>query len=140
MGDGPRVTVRQVGPSTGEGWARGHSVLIDRPESKGGADRGPMGGELILLGLGGCFMSNLLAAIREREAAISGVEVKVSCWMESAPPRMTRFELRVSAEHDDPELMRRLLTIAERGCLASNTLKQGVPISVVLEEAPAARG
>lgn len=139
MSDGPRVTVRQVGPSTGEGSVREHSVLIDRPTSKGGADRGPMGGELILLGLGGCFMSNLLAAIREREAPVSDLAVSVSCKAESAPPRMTGFEIRVSAEHDDPELMQKLLTIAERGCIASNTLRHAGPISVILEDAPARR-
>lgn len=137
MSAGPSVTVRQVGPSTGEGSARGHSVLIDRPTAKGGADRGPMGGELILLGLGGCFMSNLLAAIREREAPISEVEVTVAAETEGAPPRMTNFEIRVSAEYDDPDLMQKLLTIAERGCIASNTLREAAPLTVILEDAPA---
>jgi putative redox protein len=127
------VTVRQVGPTTGQGAVRHHSVLIDRPESKGGMDRGPMGGELIMLGLGGCFLSNLLAAIREREAPISDVEVTVSTHAEGTPPRMSSFELRVSAKHEDPELLQKIVTVAERGCIASNTLKQGSAISVVLE-------
>ena len=92
-----------------------------------------MGGELIMLGLGGCFLSNLLAAIREREAPISDVRVTVSTSAEGTPPRMSAFELRVSARHDDPELLRKIVTIAERGCIASNTLKQGSEISIVLE-------
>ena len=57
------VQVNQVGPATAEGHIRTHSVLIDRPEAKGGEDKGAMGGELLLVSLGGCFMSNLLAAI-----------------------------------------------------------------------------
>ncbi len=134
MSAGPSVTVRQVGPSTGEGFVRGHSQFIDRPESKGGADRGPMGGELILLGLGGCFMSNLLAAIREREAPVSNVELIVSARSEGTPARMTHFDIRISAQHNDPTLMRKLATIAERGCIASNTLKQGGSISVIVAD------
>ena len=35
---------------------------MDRPEAKGGQNKGPMGGEAMLMGLGGCFMSNPLAA------------------------------------------------------------------------------
>ena len=133
MNDGPSVTLRQVGASTGEGFVRDHSLLVDRPKSKGGADRGPMGGELILLGLGGCFLSNLLAAIREREAAVSDVELTVSAQPEGTPPRFANFEIKVSAEHDDPELLEKLVTIAERGCIASNTLKQGSSIVAVVD-------
>ena len=134
MADGPRVVVRQVGPSTGQGFVRGHSLLVDRPESKGGEDRGPMGGELLLLGLGGCFMSNFLAAIRERDAPIRDVEVTVSAHAEGTPPRMTAFEIQVSATHDDRDLFQKIATIAERGCIASNTLKQGGAITVRLEK------
>ena len=49
------VRVEQVGPSTSKGVARSHTVLIDRPVPKGGADQGPLGGELLLLALGGCL-------------------------------------------------------------------------------------
>ena len=52
-------------------------MFIDRPAAKGGGDAGPMGGELFLAAVGGCFMSNLLAAIRGREADISDVRVEV---------------------------------------------------------------
>ena len=35
---------------TSEGRVREHRVLVDRPAAKGGHDRGPMGGELLLVG------------------------------------------------------------------------------------------
>ena len=57
------VQVEQVGPTTATAKARTHAVLVDRPAAKGGEDRGPLGGEYLLVGLGGCFLSNLLAAI-----------------------------------------------------------------------------
>jgi putative redox protein len=128
------AVVRQVGPSTSEGTARTHTVLVDRPDAKGGADRGPMGGELLLVGLAGCFMSNLLAAIRSRDAPVAEVQVRARANVTGTPPRMSAFTLRVSANHSDPELMRKLLAIAERGCLASNTLREGSEITVLLEE------
>ena len=124
------ATVDQVGPSTGEGSVRDHRVLIDRPEAKGGTDRGPMGGELLLLGLGGCFMSNLLAAIRARDAAVSNAVVHVEADIDGPPERMTAFRLTVTADCDDEELLRHLATIAERGCLVSNTLAQAAPLTV----------
>jgi putative redox protein len=55
------ATVTQLDHSTSEGQARDHSLTMDRPQAKGGQNKGPMGGEALLLGLGGCFMSNLLA-------------------------------------------------------------------------------
>ena len=130
MTQGPSVTVRQVGPSTGEGQARGHTLLVDRPEEKGGLDRGPMGGELILVGLGGCFMSNILAAVVERSASVSDVQLKVSAVAEGSPLRMTSFGIEVSARCDDPELLEKLATIAARGCIAVNTMRQGSPVTV----------
>lgn len=93
-----------------------------------------MGGELILLGLAGCFLSNLLAAIRAREASVTNVQVRAESEITGTPPRMTAFTLRVSADFEDLDLMKRLMTIAERGCIASNTLKEGCEVRKVLED------
>ena len=62
-----KIEPRQVSLSTSEA-SLSAQVLIDRPQEKGGADRGPMGGELFLASIGGCFMSNLLAATSARES------------------------------------------------------------------------
>jgi putative redox protein len=128
-------SVHQVGPSSGRGTVRTHSVLIDRPSDKGGADRGPMGGELLLLALGGCFMSNLLAAIRSRESPVSDVRVTVDATVDGSPERMTAYTVRVAARYEDSAEMEKLVTIAERGCIVANTLKAGAPVAVVLEDA-----
>ena len=128
------VQVIQVGPTTSQGEARGHTVLIDRPQEKGGEDRGAMGGEHILMGLGGCFSSNLLAAIRAREAAIDNVKVTVSGTVEGSPPRFSKIHMTVSGDYQDRELMEKLITISERSCIAANTLHGAVELSVSLEE------
>lgn len=127
-----RVQVNQVGPATAEGTARHHTVLMDRPEAKGGDDRGAMGGELLLVALGGCFMSNLLAAIRAREAAVSEVQIAIAGTLDSAPPRFSAVEMTIRANYADRDLMDKLVTIADRGCICANTLRGAVALSITI--------
>ena len=128
------VEVEQVGPSTGSASARSHTVLVDRPVERGGSDRGPLGGEYLLISLGGCFLSTLLAAVRTREANVSNVRVSVTGTIGGVPERFESMALRVSATYDDEDLMRKLVAIAERGCLVTNTLNNAVSIAVTLEK------
>jgi putative redox protein len=120
----------QVGPSTSEASIRTHTNLIDRPEAKGGADQGPMGGELLLASLAGCFMSNLLAAIGAREAAIENVCTHVAGTLDGTPTRFTAIAMEVSGEGADLDQLGKLVTIAERGCIVANTLRHAVELSV----------
>jgi putative redox protein len=130
------VQVEQIGPATGKGTARSHAVLVDRPLEKGGADRGPLGGELLLLSLGGCFLSNLLAAIGSRSADVSGVRIVVTGTIGGVPERVEAITLRVAARYSDADLMQKLVAIAERGCLVTNTLRNALVISIELEKVP----
>jgi putative redox protein len=107
-------------------------VVIDRPADKGGEDRGPLGGELLLLSLGGCFMSTLLAAARTRDTALFGVRVTVTGTVGGVPERFESLHMRVSAQHDDRDLVRKLITLAERGCLVTNTLRGAAVVTVEL--------
>jgi putative redox protein len=130
MANKVNVKVDQIGPTASEATIRQHEVLIDRPEAKGGEDRGAMGGELLLASLGGCFMSTLLAAIRAREANVSDVHIDISGTLEESPARFSAIEMTVAAAYEDEELIRKLVTIAERSCIVANTLKDAVDLSV----------
>ena len=92
-----------------------------------------MGGELLLVSLGGCFISNLLAAIRAREAAVSNVDITITGTLESAPPRFSAVRMNIAADYDDRELMEKLVTISERGCIVANTLKHAVDLSISIQ-------
>jgi len=127
-----QVNVRQIGATASEGTAREHKATMDRPEAKGGENRGAMGGEHLLMALGGCFMSNLLAAVQSREAQVSNVNLDISATLESAPPHFSAIDMNVSADHSDKEQMEKLVTIAERGCIVANTLKEAVKLSISL--------
>src|SRR3984957_6820566 len=93
-----KVLLKQVSGSTSEAQIGETRVLVDRPVSKGGSDLGPMGGELFLSAIGGCFMSNLLAAIKARSAEVSGVQAEVTAMPAGTPPRFTQVEVCVSAD------------------------------------------
>lgn len=124
-----RIEFSQAGPSTSEAAIRTHRTLVDRPQDKGGADQGPMGGELLLAGLGGCFLSTLFAAARARETPLEGVRASVTGTLEGTPPRFTRIVVELSAE-EGVENLEKLALIAEKSCIVANTLKPGVDISV----------
>jgi putative redox protein len=127
------VEIEQIGPSTGSAVARSHTVFVDRPIEKGGSDRGPLGGEYLLIALGGCFLSTLLAAVRTRDADVSKVHVSVAGTIGGVPERFESMNVRVSARYGDADLMRKLVALSERGCLVTNTLKDAVALSVSLE-------
>ena len=126
------VDLQQEGPSTSRVSVRSHTVYVDRPAVRGGADRGPRGGEYQLVALGGCFCSHLLAAIRAREAPVSSVRVIVTGTMDGTPEKFTGFSLTIEATCDDQELLEKLVTVAERACQVTNTLRQSTPIEITV--------
>jgi len=124
------VMVEQISSTASRGNARGHELVMDRPEAKGGNNEGMMGGEAMLNGLGGCFMSNLLAAAKARDIELNNARAVIEGDMADAPPRFTAIRMLVSAQCNPPEELNKLVTIAERGCIAANTLRTAVELSI----------
>lgn len=130
------VEVRQIGDSpTSEGIARNHRVLIDRPREKGGADQGPLGGEMLLLSLGGCYMSNLIAATQARDVHVEGMKVVVRGEPGERPPRFRAATVEVHGRPNDEQTFQKAIELAGRACIVTNTLKAG--IHIVLRRATA---
>jgi len=128
----PTITVNlnQVDDATTAAHIRQHAIDIDRPEAKGGRDKGAMGGELLLASLGGCFNSNLLAAIRARELEINDIAIEVSGDLAEAPARFSSINMVVKSGFDDRETFEKLVKMSERACIVANTLKGSVDLSV----------
>ncbi|SPF55469.1 OsmC family protein [Candidatus Sulfopaludibacter sp. SbA4] len=127
-----KIQLLQRSGSTTEADIRTHRVLIDRPVEKGGADAGPMGGELFLAALGGCFMSNLLAAIRARDLGIAGVRTEVTGILADSPARFDAVEVSVTADTADQELLEKLVEIADRGCIMMNTFRGKLDVRLTI--------
>ena len=131
-----KATIEHVTHTTSKATVRTHTFLVDRGVAKGGLDLGPAGGEYMLVSLGGCFTSHFLAAIRAREAAVTNVRVAVTGTLDGTPERFTAFTLDVSSQCPDPELARKLITMAGRACQVVNTLRQVAPIAISYEGSP----
>lgn len=124
------VNVDQLDHTASQGSVRGHTLTMDRPEAKGGQNKGPMGGEALLMGLGGCFMSNLFAAAIARDIQVSNARAEIQGELADAPPRYTDIHMKVTADCSEPDQLAKLVTIAERGCIAANTLGKAVNLTV----------
>lgn len=124
------VNLNQVDEATTAAKIRNHAIDIDRPEAKGGHDKGAMGGELLLASLGGCFNSNLLAAIRARDLQIDDIAIEVSGELAEAPARFSSIDMVVTSEYADREEFEKLVLMSERACIVANTLKDAVDLTV----------
>ena len=128
----PTITVNlnQVNDATTAAHIRNHAIDIDRPEAKGGHDKGAMGGELLLASLGGCFNSNLLAAIRARDLDINDISIEVSGDLAEAPARFASIDMVVKSAYEDRAEFEKLVRMSERACIVANTLKSAVDLTV----------
>lgn len=75
-------------------------------------------------------MSNILAAIRAREARISDVHTEVTGTLADSPVRFSSVELYVTAKSDDPELLEKIVQIADRACIMMNTLRDKLELRI----------
>ncbi len=128
--DPMKVEIHQRSASTSEAQIRHHKVMVDRPVAKGGEDKGPMGGELFLASVGGCFMSNLLAAIKARGAAVMDAKAEVTGTLLESPARFASIHINVSAKYAERAEFEKLVEIAERGCVMMNTLRDKLEVTV----------
>ena len=127
------LTVSQISTTTSNASVREHNLKMDRPEAKGGSNEGMMGGEALLAGLGGCFMSNLLAAAKARDILLSNAKADVTGQLaEEGPSRFVEISLSVSGDGTTPDEFSKLVKIAEKGCIVANTLSSSVSLSVVV--------
>ena len=81
-------------------------------------------------------MSNLLAAIRARETPlgnVGNVRITVTATIEGTPDRVTAMAMTVGAEGADREMLEKLVEIAGRACIVTNTLKRALPITVTCD-------
>lgn len=121
---GPTVTVR-----TGAGYRtdvriRGHQLLSDEPEAKGGTDTGPTPTELMTAALAACTSITMRMYANRKQWPVADIDVRV--WHRrvdekdpadpgSGPRRVDVFDMAIAIEGDLTEDQRdRLLEIAGR--------------------------
>jgi len=125
------IKLAQNSPSAVQSTVNDLQITVDRPVEKGGGGQGLMGGQYMLVGIGGCFCSTLLAAAKSRAIEVAGLVIEISATLsEEGAPSFTAIHIEVSCEMpEDPGELAKLIAIAEKGCISINTVKNGVNFS-----------
>jgi putative redox protein len=90
-----------------------------------------MGGEYMLLGVGGCFASNLYAAAIARELPLEDLVVQVSGEVAETPSRFSAITMTVSSSLENDEF-EKLVTIADRSCISVNTVRSALELTITI--------
>ncbi|HCX88240.1 MAG TPA: peroxiredoxin [Gammaproteobacteria bacterium] len=122
-----QVTVRLQEDDSLEGLSEsGHQVLMDRSPKVGGQNLGARPMEMLLLGLGGCALIDVILILRKSRQAFSDIRVDIDAERaENIPQVFTRIHLHfvVTAGEIDPSRIERAISLsAEKYCSASKML------------------
>lgn len=120
-----------VGTEAAMGWAGSHTIVVDRPEgTAGGRGLGFNGAQLLALALGGCFCNDLRYAAHEMEVPLGKIAVDVTVELEGEPLITTSAKMTVTCETEDGSDPQAVIDKAKAGCMVSNSLQRGVPVSI----------
>ena len=75
-------------------------------------------------------MSNLIAAFQGRKLEAKELSITVKGRLEGTPPRFQKMAMEVRGNATDRDQMEKMVTIAERGCIVANTLKQFMDVEI----------
>jgi len=122
-----QVTVQLQEDDSLEGLSEsGHRVLMDRSPKVGGQNLGARPMEMLLLGLGGCALIDVILILRKSRQAFSDIRVEIDAdRAENIPQVFTRIHLHflVTAGEIDPSRVERAISLsAEKYCSASKML------------------
>ena len=126
------VELRNVaGTEAAMGWAGGHTIVVDRPDGKaGGMGLGFNGAQLLALALGGCFCNDLRYTAHDMGVALGKIAVSVDIDLDGAPLVATAATMRVVCDTLDGTDPAAVVEQAKAGCMVSNSLRQGVPVTI----------
>ena len=106
--------------------AGGFPITVDEPASAGGTGQGPQPTELFLASIASCFTLALSHSATKRGVALRGLRVDATGTYDG--PRFVALRVTVHAEEPRGEELARLITVAERVCYVTNTLREGPEI------------
>jgi organic hydroperoxide reductase OsmC/OhrA len=126
------VELRNIaGTEAAVGWAGAHTVVVDRPEGKaGGRGLGFNGAQLLALTIGGCFCNDLRYVAHATGVELGGISVSVTVELEGDPILATSATMVISCETLDGSSAESVIEKAKATCMATNSLRRGLPIAV----------
>ncbi len=106
----------------------GHTIRIDEPPGKGGADTGPAPTRLVAASLAGCVAVTIEMYAERKGWDVGAIEVDVEVEYDGVAPRSFAISLHLPAGLSD-EQRRRLLVIAGK-CPVHKVLAGETPVTV----------
>jgi len=103
------------------------TFTIDEPVEAGGTNQGPQPTEVLLASVASCFTLALSYAARKRELELTHLGVEATGIYDG--PRFSAIEIAADVGCD-PSEHERLISIAERVCYVTNTIKGTPPITI----------
>ena len=104
----------------------GHQVVMDRSPDVGGQNLGSRPMEMLLLGLGGCAMIDVVLILRKARQAFTDIRVEINAERASEVPKVfTRIHLHfvVAGKQLDPQRVDRAISLsAQKYCSATKML------------------
>jgi len=114
------------------GWAEGHTIVVDRPDGKaGGMGLGFNGGQLLGLAIGGCFCNDLHYVADAMGIPLASIKVDVTVDFEGSPLLVTQAMMRVAVTTGNGANVHEIIRRAKEISSVSNSVRRGVPISIV---------
>ena len=109
-------------------------LVMDEPEPVGGG-LGPNASKVLAAAVGNCLSASLLFCLQRAKAEVGGIEAKVSGVI--ARNEEGRWRIREMNVELEPEVheehgaqLERCTEIFENFCIVSQSIQQGIPISV----------
>jgi putative redox protein len=118
-----------AGTATALGWARGHTVVIDRPAGGGGQDLGFNGGELLHLAVAGCVSNDLFREARAMGLRLTRVAITARGEFTGSPQVSGGIGYSVEVWGDAPaEVLRALVARVDGIAEIPNSLRRGTAV------------
>ena len=104
----------------------GHQVVMDRSPDVGGQNLGSRPMEMLLLGLGGCAMIDVVLILRKARQVFTDIRVEIDAERSGEVPKVfTRIHLHfvVAGKQLDPQRVDRAISLsAQKYCSATKML------------------
>ncbi len=108
-------------------------LIMDEPEPVG-ADKGPNASRVLAAAIGNCLSASLLFCLQKSRVDIEGLETRVKGYTirnEEGRWRISNIDVEIGLDLDgDDNKIQRCLDIFENFCVVSQSVKEGIPISV----------
>ena len=108
-------------------------LIMDEPEPIGG-DKGPNASRVLAAAIGNCLSASLLFCLQKSRVEVDGLETRVKGTTkrnEEGRWRISDINVEIGLDLEgDADKLRRCIEIFENFCVVSQSVKEGIPISV----------